>query len=131
MQFVLRLLLVFGVAFELPVFLVMLNLIGVLSSAKLRSSWRLIMFGIFVFSAVASPTADALSMMFLAGPMILLFGLSILITSAVDRRRAARSEEPDYGDLDDDETSPLADHSSGSDDDRPSDLDDDRPSPGA
>jgi sec-independent protein translocase protein TatC len=127
LQFVLRLLLVFGVAFELPVFLVMLNLIGVLSSAKLRSSWRMIMFGIFIFAAVASPTADALSMMFLAVPMLLLFGLSVLITSAVDRRRAARSEEPDYGDLDDDEISPLADHAGGSDDGRPSPLDADRP----
>jgi sec-independent protein translocase protein TatC len=109
LQFVLRILLVFAIAFELPVFLVMLNLIGVLSSARLRASWRGIMFGIFVFAAVASPTADALSMMFLAAPMVLLFGLSLIITSAIDRRRAQRSDEPDYDELDDDELSPLDD----------------------
>jgi sec-independent protein translocase protein TatC len=120
LSFMIRFLLVFGFAFTLPVFVVVLNLVGVVSSQRLRSWWRPIVFLIFVFTAAATPTPDPFSMLVLAIPMIVLFGVAVLITTLVDRRRRRASGEPDYDDLDDDEMSPL--------DDRPSPLDE-HPSP--
>ena len=119
LSFVLRLLLVFGVAFLLPVFMVLLNAIGVLPARRIRSSWRGALFGIFVFAAVASPTGDPLSLLFLAAPMCLLYVIALGITFWLDRRR--RDDEPDYGDFADDEISPL--------DEAPSRLDEDPPDP--
>jgi sec-independent protein translocase protein TatC len=115
LSFVLRMLLVFGVAFLLPVFMVLLNAIGVLPARRIRSSWRGALFGIFVFAAVASPTGDPLSLLFLAAPMCLLYVLALAVTFWLDRRR--RGDEPDYDALGDDELSPL--------DETPSRLDDD------
>jgi sec-independent protein translocase protein TatC len=115
LSFVLRMLLVFGVAFLLPVFMVLLNAIGVLPARRIRSSWRGALFGIFVFAAVASPTGDPLSLLFLAAPMCLLYVLALAVTFWLDRRR--RGDEPDYDALGDDELSPL--------DESPSRLDDD------
>jgi len=119
LSFVLRLLLVFGVAFLLPVFMVLLNAIGVLPASRIRSSWRGALFGIFVFAAVASPTGDPLSLLFLAAPMCVLYVIALAITFWLDRRR--RGDEPDYDALDDDETSPL--------DETPRRLDPDDPPP--
>ena len=119
LSFVLRLLLVFGVAFLLPVFMVLLNAIGVLPARRIRSSWRGALFGIFVFAAVASPTGDPLSLLFLAAPMCVLYVIALAITFWLDRRR--RGEEPDYADLDDEEISPL--------DETPSPLDPEDPPP--
>lgn len=90
LSFVLRLLLVFGVAFEIPVFVVMLNLVGVLSSATLARSRAWIIFGIFVFAAVATPSTDPVTMLILAVPMTILFLASEQIARLTDRRRKAR-----------------------------------------
>ncbi|MFD2080476.1 sec-independent protein translocase protein TatC [Actinopolymorpha cephalotaxi] len=90
LSFVLRLLLVFGVAFEIPVFVVMLNLVGVLSSATLARSRAWIIFGIFVFAAVATPSTDPVTMLILAVPMTILFLVSEQIARLTDRRRKAR-----------------------------------------
>ncbi len=104
---VLRLLLLFGVAFELPIFIVLLNAIGLVSAATLRR-WRSgLVFAIFVFAAVATPTGDPVTMLALALPMWLLFELAVLICRGTDRRRRRLSTEPDYEDLDDDEISEL------------------------
>ena len=56
LSFVLRIILIFGLAFELPVFLVSLNLIGVLSGRAILKPWRFAIFGITVFVAAFSPT---------------------------------------------------------------------------
>ena len=107
LSFMIRFLVVFGIAFELPVIVVLLNVVGVVSAGQLRSWWRPIVFLIFVFAAIATPTPDPFSMMVLAAPMVLLFGLSLLITTLVDRRRRRHAAEPDYAALDDDEVSAL------------------------
>ncbi len=106
LNFMLRILLVFGVSFEIPLFVILLNLAGVVRAAHLRK-WRAwIMFGTFVFAAVATPSTDPITMLFLALPMVALFLISEGIAVLVDRRRAAAGE-PDYADLEDDEASPL------------------------
>jgi sec-independent protein translocase protein TatC len=91
LDFVLRLILIFGIAFELPVFLVSLNLIGVLSGRGILKPWRFAIFGITFFVAAFSPTADPLSMAALAVPLIALYfgagGIGLLVDKRRDRRR--------------------------------------------
>lgn len=106
LSFVLRILLVFGISFEIPLFVVLLNLAGVVRARQL-ARWRSwIIFATFVFAAVATPSTDPITLLLLAVPMALLFLLSEVIARVVDRRRS-RGGEPDYADLDDDLPSPL------------------------
>ena len=118
--FVMRLMLVFGVAFLLPVFVVLLNAVGVLTGAALSSTRRWTVLGIFVFAAVATPTADPVTMLMLAVPMWVLFEAAVLVSRFNDRRRARELGT----DLDDDEASMLEPARQEPSDDVPSHLDD-------
>lgn len=89
-DFVLKLVLAAGIAFTLPVFLVMLNFMGVLSAKHLARSWRGALIGIVIFSALVTPAADLLSMFLIAVPMFALFGVSLLIAWLHDRRMNRR-----------------------------------------
>ena len=102
--FMTQMLLVFGLAFEIPLFVVMLNLVGVLPGRVLGRYRPWIVLGTFVFAAIATPSTDPFSMLFLAVPMLVLFGISEVITRAIDRTRARRAEAQGFG-LD--EASPL------------------------
>lgn len=108
LDFFIRMVLVFGLSFELPLLLVALNFLGILSAAKLRSWWRGIIFLIFVFSAIATPTGDPLTMSVLAVPICVLFLMALGVCTLNDRSRAKRRlrENPDSL-LDDDEASTL------------------------
>lgn len=111
LSFFLRTILVFGVGFLLPLMLVLLNFAGVLSGARLISWWRWIIFTVFVFSAVATPTGDPINLLLLAGPLLLLVAVAVGVCVLNDRRRARkRAGESDFSDLDDDEASPLDEH---------------------
>jgi sec-independent protein translocase protein TatC len=121
LSFVMRLVLVFGIAFVLPVFVVLLNAVGVLSGDTLSNTRRWTVLGIFVFAAVATPTGDPITMLMLAGPMWILFETAVLICRFNDRRRA---RELGLG-LDDDEASPLELDQADPSDNVPSRLDDD------
>jgi sec-independent protein translocase protein TatC len=90
--FMTQMLLVFGLAFEIPLFVVMLNLAGVLPGRVLARYRPWIVLGTFVFAAVATPSTDPFSMCFLAFPMLVLFGISEVITRAIDRARVRRAE---------------------------------------
>ena len=81
-------LLIFGLTFELPLFVMMLNLAGVLSHERIRKSRRLLIFGVFVFAAVATPSQDPFTMLALALPTVLLFEFAELFAFLHDRRRA-------------------------------------------
>jgi sec-independent protein translocase protein TatC len=118
LSFILRMLLVFGVSFEIPLFVVLLNLAGVVTGRALGRHRAWIILGTFVFAAVATPSTDPISMLFLALPMTVLFLLSEAIARFIDRRRGIH----DYEAWDDDEQSELALERS-ADDDRPSSLD--------
>lgn len=106
LSLVLRLVLVFGLSFEVPVFLVLLNLAGLLPARRLASWWRIIVLAVFVFAAVATPTGDPFTMLALALPLLAMIGLAYVIAVLNDRRRARTSSEPDYDSLSDDEASP-------------------------
>lgn len=105
--FVTSMLLVFGAAFELPLLVSMLNLVGVLPAKTLLRWQRLSIFLIFVFAAVATPSQDPFSMLMLAVPMSLLFEFSVLLAWLHDRRKARREAVESYAGFDDDEMSPL------------------------
>lgn len=93
LSFVLRIILIFGLAFELPVFLVSLNLIGVLSGRAILKPWRFSIFGITVFVAAFSPTADPLSMAALALPLIVFYFGAGGIALLVDKKRDKKSKQ--------------------------------------
>jgi sec-independent protein translocase protein TatC len=105
--FLLTMLVVFGLTFELPLLVVMLNRVGVLPYEKLKRWQRGILFGIFVLAAVATPGNDPISMLALAGALIVLFEASVLIARAHDRAVARRQAELGWANLDPDQPSPL------------------------
>jgi sec-independent protein translocase protein TatC len=90
LQFFTRTLFVFGLAFNIPVFVVLLNFAGVVKGASLKAYRPWIIIGTFVFAAVATPSADPFSMSLMAVPMVLLFFVSEAIARFNDRRRARR-----------------------------------------
>jgi sec-independent protein translocase protein TatC len=106
LSFVIAMILIFGVSFEFPLLVSMLNLANVLTYQRLKHWTRAIIFGIFVFAGVATPSQDPFTMLALAVPMTLLFGVSMIIAFFHDRRADKASP---YADLDDDEASPLFD----------------------
>ncbi|MCY9783229.1 twin-arginine translocase subunit TatC [Nocardiopsis sp. EMB25] len=101
----------FGLGFVMPLLVALLNLAGILPHAALAKWRRAIIFGAFAISAVITP-AEPISMLALAVPLVVLFELAELFAFLNDRRK--RRDDP-LADLDDDEISEL--------DDTPSDLD--------
>jgi sec-independent protein translocase protein TatC len=101
--------LVFAISFEFPLFVIMLNLVNVVSYDRLRRWTRGIIFGIFVFAAVATPSQDPFTMIALAAPMSLLYGGALGVAYLHDRRASRRGETSAYAHLADDELSPIDD----------------------
>jgi sec-independent protein translocase protein TatC len=91
LDFVLRVILLFGFAFELPVFLLSLNLIGLVSGKAILKPWRFAVFGIALFTAIFTPTGDPLSMGILAFPLIFFYFAAGGIAVIVDKRRVKKS----------------------------------------
>jgi sec-independent protein translocase protein TatC len=104
LSFLIRTLLVFGIAFEIPVFVVLLNLAGVLPGKTLGAHRAWVVVGTFIFAAIATPSTDPFTMLFLAIPMVLLFLISEMIARFLDRRRAENAPDREW---DDDQASPL------------------------
>ena len=95
----------FGLAFELPLALVMLNMVGILSHDRIRKWRRIMIFSVFVFAGIASPSPDPLTMLMLAGPCVVLIEVAEVLIWANDRRRASRPSM--YEGIGDDELSPI------------------------
>lgn len=91
LDFVMRIILLFGLAFELPVFLVTFNLIGFLRGQTILKPWRIWIFSIVVFTAAFTPTGDPFTMLLLALPLCLLYLLAGGIALLVDKRRDKKS----------------------------------------
>jgi sec-independent protein translocase protein TatC len=97
LDFVLRVILFVGLAFELPIFLLTFNLIGFLRGKTILKPWRIWIFTIFFFVAALSPTADPLSMILLSGPLILFYFMAGLLALLVDRRRDKKAVSVETG----------------------------------
>jgi sec-independent protein translocase protein TatC len=103
--FVTNMILLFGVAFEFPLILLMLNFTGVVSARRLLSWWRVVVFLSFAFAAVATPDPGPFGMILLAAAMSLLYFIAVGVAFIHDRRKGRGKEL--YAGMDDDAISPL------------------------
>jgi sec-independent protein translocase protein TatC len=90
LSFLLRVMVVFGLAFLIPLVVLMLNILGVIPARTLSKYRVYVIFGTFVFGAIATPSTDPFSMLALAAPMTLLFLAAEAIAHVLDRRKARR-----------------------------------------
>jgi sec-independent protein translocase protein TatC len=109
LSYAMAMLLIFGASFDIPLLIVMLNMVGVLSYARLKKSRRLSIFLCFVFAAVATPSGDPFTMLALGLPLMALLELATQIARLHDKRKAktGSSSDESFTDLPDDEPSPL------------------------
>jgi sec-independent protein translocase protein TatC len=91
--FILKLTIAVGVAFVLPVFIVLLNFMGVISAKGIIGSWRVALIAIVLFSALTTPSADVVSMFVLAIPMVALYAVAAGIATVRDRSIARATRE--------------------------------------
>jgi sec-independent protein translocase protein TatC len=105
--FTVGLMLVFGMGFEFPLILSLLNLAGILPTSRMRSWRRPVYFLMFVFGAVATPSQDPITMSVLALALCALYEVSIVVGRLHDRRVRRRAQEAPWADLADDEASSL------------------------
>ena len=106
LSFVMAIMLAFGIAFELPLLIIMLNQAGILTHERFRKWRRLIIFGVFLIAGMANPSPDPITMLILGGACAALVEVAELIVWRHDRRRARLHPDP-YAGLADDELSPL------------------------
>jgi sec-independent protein translocase protein TatC len=105
-DFITNLMLLFGVALEFPLVVILFNLAGLASAKRLLSWWRIAVFLFFAFSAIATPTPDPFGMSALALVLTALYFGAVGLAFLNDRRRA-RKHNAEFGEVDDDELSPL------------------------
>mgnify|MGYP001039492295 FL=1 len=104
-SFVTNMIMMFGVAFEFPLIVLMLNFVGIASARRLLGWWRVAVFLFFLFAAIVTPTPDPFGMTALALCLCALYFGAVGVAFVNDRRRARGREE--YAGLADDEASPL------------------------
>jgi sec-independent protein translocase protein TatC len=82
--------LVFGLAFVMPVLLVLMNFANLVTGKAILKGWRVAVLVIALVSALATPTADPMSMFLLMGPLAALYFIAVGIAVLNDKRRARR-----------------------------------------
>ncbi|GAQ56813.1 twin-arginine translocase subunit TatC [Streptomyces acidiscabies] len=92
LDLVTRMVIVFGLSFELPLLLVLLNLTGIVTGKRMLSWWRGMVMGVTVFAAFATPTVDPVSMLSLAAPIVALYFAATGFSLLNDRRKRRREE---------------------------------------
>lgn len=92
-DFVFKLMIVVGVSFVLPVFLVALNIAGVMSGRAILKGWRAAVLIATLFAAFTTPAADVVSMLLLAGILVVLFFAAALLSMAFDRRKGKKQAQ--------------------------------------
>lgn len=97
LNFVIRTVLVFGIAAQIPLVVILLNRMGVVSARQLANARPWTIIGLFVFAAVATPSTDPLTMLFLAVPMTVLYVVSEVIARLTDRKRG-KAKPAEIGD---------------------------------
>ena len=85
--FLVKMLLAFGLAFELPVILVFLQMIGVLKTETLRKNRRIAAVAVVILGAIITPTGDPITLMVVSVPMYMFFEVSLIIGGQITKRR--------------------------------------------
>jgi sec-independent protein translocase protein TatC len=106
MSFVMTMLIAFGIAFEVPLLIVMLNLAGILTHQRFRKWRRMMIFCVFLIAGIANPSPDPSIMLILGRCCVALIEVAEFIVWQNDRRRARLHPDP-YAGLADDELSPI------------------------
>jgi hypothetical protein len=104
-NFLLALLAVFGVSFEVPLIIIMLNAAGLLSYDAIKDKRRIIILALFIFAAFMTPGQEVYSMLALALSLTVLVEIAIQFTRINDKRR--NKTRPDWLNLEDDQSSAL------------------------
>ena len=106
MSFVMAMMLAFGIAFLVPLGIVMLNRAGILTHQRFRKWRRVMLFAVFLVAGMANPSPDPITMLILGGACAALIEVAELIVWSHDRRHARLHPDP-YAGLADNELSPL------------------------
>jgi sec-independent protein translocase protein TatC len=106
LSFVMTMMLAFGIVFELPLIIIMLNLAGIMTHQRFRKWRRLMIFGVFVIAGIANPSPDPITMLILGGVCVAMVEAAEFVVWRNDRRRAKRNPSP-YANLSDEELSPI------------------------
>jgi sec-independent protein translocase protein TatC len=106
MSFVMAMMLAFGIAFLVPLLIVMLNMAGVLTHERFRKWRRVMIFAVFLIAGMANPSPDPITMLILGGACAALVEVAEFIVWSHDRRKARTHPDP-YAGLADDELSPI------------------------
>jgi sec-independent protein translocase protein TatC len=96
----------FGIVFELPLVIVMLNVAGILTHERFRRSRRVLIFCTFLIAGIVNPSPDPWTMLILGGLAVALVEVAEIFVYFNDKRRARLHPDP-YTHLADDELSPL------------------------
>ncbi|MDK8659224.1 twin-arginine translocase subunit TatC [Corynebacterium sp. MSK204] len=103
--FLLALLLIFGISFEIPLLIVSLNLIGVLEYNHVKDKRRIVIVVVMIFAAFVTPGQDPFTMVVLSASLMLLIEIAFQFCRIHDKRQ--NRQRPDWMDLDDESASAL------------------------
>lgn len=106
-SFMTGMMLLFGVSFEFPLILLMLNFTGVLTGRRMLKFWRVAVFLAFLFAAITTPDPGPFGMTIFAGCLSLLYFIAVAVALINDKRKGRGKEI--YEGLNDDETSSIDD----------------------
>jgi sec-independent protein translocase protein TatC len=98
LSFSLKMLLAFGLSFELPVFIFFLARLGIVNARMLRKQRRYAILVIFIAAAFLTPSPDAFSQILMAAPLMLLYEISVFLARYAEKKRARQAVEADEGD---------------------------------
>lgn len=105
----LQLLISFGVIFELPVFMVFLAKIGVVDTAFLRRNRKYALLISFIVAAVVTPTSDVVNQLLMAGPLVILYEISVVAVAVFGRHRFSGFADGEGGTREQDEKDDAVD----------------------
>ncbi|MFC3494128.1 twin-arginine translocase subunit TatC [Glycomyces rhizosphaerae] len=86
-NFYVAVMMVFGIGFEFPLIMLMLNVMGLVTAKRMRGWWRIVVLVSFTFTAIFTPTPDPFGMTALAICMLLLYGVALIVATLNDKRK--------------------------------------------
>ena len=91
--FTTRFILVFGIAFELPIIVMALVKLDFLNFKIMKSTWRHALIAITLFAAVITPTPDVLTLMMMSGPLYVLYAICVVLAYFMEKKDKAAYPE--------------------------------------